>query len=119
MTAGQTAMGTLFAEHALLPQGWARDVRIEIDPRGFISKTTPGASPQGAERLAGPLIPGMPNLHVHAFQRALAGLTARAGAGADSFWSWREVMYRFVAQLTPEDVEAVAVGQMADPCNGM
>ena len=50
----------------------------------------------------------MPNLHSHAFQRAMAGLTQRAGPEGDSFWAWRELMYRFLARLTPDDVEAIA-----------
>lgn len=53
-------------------------------------------------------VPGLPNLHSHAFQRAMAGLTERRGAEADSFWTWREQMYRFVERLTPDDLEAIA-----------
>ncbi len=101
------AMTACFAERALLPDGWARDVRIEVDSLGAIAAVTPDADPAGAERLAGPVVPGMPNLHSHAFQRALAGLAER-GLGEDSFWTWREVMYRFVGRLAPEQVEAIA-----------
>ena len=50
----------------------------------------------------------MPNLHSHAFQRAMAGMTERRGAGDDSFWTWRTLMYRFLDVLTPEDIEAIA-----------
>jgi formimidoylglutamate deiminase len=53
-------------------------------------------------------LPGMVNLHSHAFQRGMAGLAERAGTGEDSFWTWREVMYRFLDHLTPDDVEAIA-----------
>jgi formiminoglutamate deiminase len=53
-------------------------------------------------------VPGLPNLHSHAFQRAMAGLTERRGAKADSFWTWREQMYRFVERLGPDDLEAIA-----------
>jgi formimidoylglutamate deiminase len=53
-------------------------------------------------------VPGLPNLHSHAFQRAMAGLTERRGSEADSFWTWREQMYRFVERLTPDDLEAIA-----------
>ncbi|MEI9905420.1 MAG: formimidoylglutamate deiminase [Asticcacaulis sp.] len=53
-------------------------------------------------------IPGMPNLHSHAFQRAMAGLTEQKTADKDSFWTWREVMYRYLERLTPDDIEAVA-----------
>lgn len=100
-------MTAYFAELALLPKGWARDVRIEVAETGEIQAVTPGAVADGAECLAGPAMPGMANLHSHAFQRALAGL-AEYGGGEDSFWSWREVMYRFVSRLTPEQVEAIA-----------
>ena len=54
------------------------------------------------------MLPGLPNLHSHAFQRAMAGLTERRGSEADSFWTWREPMYRFVERLTPDDLEAIA-----------
>jgi len=53
-------------------------------------------------------VPGLPNLHSHAFQRAMAGLTERRGSESDSFWTWREQMYRFVERLTPDDLEAIA-----------
>jgi formimidoylglutamate deiminase len=103
----------LFATQALLPAGWADDVLFEIDERGDLLRVEPGVvepgvSEKGARRLAGPVIPGMANLHSHAFQRAMAGLAERAGPGDDSFWTWREVMYGFVASLTPEQVEAIA-----------
>jgi len=91
-----------------LPDGWASDVRIEIAGDGTIAGVVPGGVRQGAERLAGICLPGMPNLHSHAFQRAMAGLGERAGPGADTFWTWREVMYRFVARLEPDDVRAIA-----------
>jgi len=100
-------MTAWFAERALLPDGWARDVRIEVDSLGAIAAATPDSDPAGAGRLAGPVVPGMANLHSHAFQRALAGLAER-GLGEDSFWTWREVMYRFVGRLSPEQVEAIA-----------
>ncbi len=96
----------LFA-HALLPTGWARDVRIAVAD-GAIVSVAANAERGDAERIAGIALPGLPNLHCHAFQRAMAGLTERRGPAADSFWTWREVMYRFVARLTPDDVEAIA-----------
>lgn len=98
----------LFAELALLPDGWSRDVRFEIADDGSLARVTSGSQADGAPRAAGPVIPGMPNLHSHAFQRAMAGLAERAGPGDDSFWTWREVMYGFVRRLTPEQVEAIA-----------
>ena len=53
-------------------------------------------------------MPGVANVHSHAFQRAMAGLVERRGPEDDSFWTWREVMYRFLATMTPDDIEAVA-----------
>lgn len=88
---------------ALLPEGWRRNVRIEIDEDGRIASVMPGMEPGTLVAL-----PGLPNLHSHAFQRGMAGLTEHAGPGEDSFWTWRELMYRFLAHLTPEDVEAIA-----------
>ncbi|MBP0447151.1 formimidoylglutamate deiminase [Roseomonas sp. SSH11] len=97
----------LHASAALLPDGWARDVLLAIEA-GRIAAVTPGsAAPAGAERHA-ILVPGLPNLHSHAFQRAIAGRTERRGPGEDSFWSWRDVMYRSLGLITPEDVEAIA-----------
>ena len=78
---------------------------------GVLSAVSAGCreAPEDAERLRGPVIPGMPNLHSHAFQRAFAGLTERRGAGEDSFWTWRERMYRFVARIEPDEVQAIAL----------
>lgn len=101
-------MPSLFAERALLPEGWARNVRIEIAADGLIARVAPDASADGAERLNGPALPGMPNLHSHAFQRAMAGLAEVAGNPQDSFWTWRELMYRMVGKITPEQLEVIA-----------
>jgi formimidoylglutamate deiminase len=103
----------LFAQRALLPDGWAEDVAIEIAADGHIGAVITGAKPDGARRAVGPVIPGMPNLHSHAFQRAMAGLTEQAGqsgtaAAGDSFWTWRTLMYDFVGRLTPATLEAIA-----------
>src|SRR5262245_12323353 len=100
---------TLFAEQALLPTGWQRDVRLGIDAQGHFSSVEVGSSADGATRLGGPVLPGFVNLHCHAFQRAMAGLSERAAPeGESDFWTWREVMYRFLAALDPDDVEAIA-----------
>ncbi|MBX9751820.1 MAG: formimidoylglutamate deiminase, partial [Roseococcus sp.] len=89
-------MAEFFAHHALLPGGWAADVRITCDAAGRITEVTPGAAPGAARRLRGHVIPGIANLHSHAFQRAMAGgAERRSPAGRDSFWTWRETMYRF------------------------
>ncbi len=100
-------MNRLFATEALLLDGWAQDVLIETGGDGAIDSVSPGALPGDAARARGPVIPGMANLHSHAFQRAMAGLTEVAG-GDDSFWTWRQVMYGFVAALNPQQVHAIA-----------
>ena len=102
-------MPAYYADEALLPPGWARKVRIEVDARGEISAVASDSSPEGALRLAGPVLPGMANLHSHAFQRAMAGLAEVRAADADDFWTWRELMYRFVLRLSPEQAQAVAL----------
>ena len=99
----------LHAADALLPAGWARDVLLEWSADGrFVSVAPDTAAPPGVPRAAGPVVPGMPNLHSHAFQRAFAGLAEFRSGGADSFWSWREVMYRFARHVTPDQLEAIA-----------
>lgn len=108
-----SATRSLFAEHALLPGGWARDVLLEWNDRGCLITVQPDSGiPEGVARAAGPLLPGMPNLHSHAFQRAFAGLTEYRSpnpcAEHDSFWSWRTLMYRFANALTPEHLRAIA-----------
>jgi formiminoglutamate deiminase len=100
-------MPDLFFDTALLPDGWARSVRVSVGG-GEITAVVADASSAGADRRAGIAVPGMPNLHSHAFQRGMAGLAEVRGPAADSFWTWREVMYRFLDRLTPEDVEAIA-----------
>jgi formiminoglutamate deiminase len=102
-------MTTLFAPLALMPEGWARDVRVTLEG-GRIAAVAAGVSPQdGDQRLEGrALLPALPNLHSHTFQRAMAGMTGLRGPGADSFWTWRVLMYRFLDVLNPEEIEAVA-----------
>lgn len=99
--------GAIFAAEALLPGGWVRDVRIKLDG-ARIASVDADASPEPGDLRTGAVIPGMPNLHSHTFQRAMAGLTERRGPSADSFWTWRDLMYRFALSLTPDEVQAVA-----------
>jgi formimidoylglutamate deiminase len=103
-------MPDLIVSHALLPTGWAERVLFSFDSAGFFVRVEPGSTPSPSdESIGGIALPGVPNLHSHAFQRALAGLTERRGDDAeDSFWSWRETMYAFLARLEPDDVEAIA-----------
>ncbi|RAI43625.1 formimidoylglutamate deiminase [Rhodoplanes roseus] len=92
---------------ALLPTGFATNVRVTVAD-GRFTAVEPDAPAAGAHTLAGLALPGVPNLHCHAFQRGMAGLAERRGPASDSFWTWREVMYRFLARLTPDDAEAIA-----------
>ncbi|MEM6796343.1 MAG: formimidoylglutamate deiminase [Acidobacteriota bacterium] len=102
-----------FCEHLFTGLEWLESVHLTVNAEGDIaSLRAVGAGDRAAaaaERLPGPVVPGLPNLHSHAHQRAMAGLAERASAGGrDSFWSWREVMYRHLAALTPDDLEAIA-----------
>ena len=101
-------MSAFFAERALLPDGWANNVRLEVGADGLLTHIQVDASAQGAERLSGPLLPGMPNLHSHAFQRAMAGLAEVAGNPNDSFWTWRDLMYRLVGKISPDQLGVIA-----------
>ena len=92
-------------ERLLVGDRWARDVRVEVDAAGWIASLEPGSAQDGCETVTGWAVPGVPNVHSHSFQRALAGLAE--GRGPDSFWSWREVMYAFLGRLTPDAVEAI------------
>jgi formimidoylglutamate deiminase len=111
-----TAANMLFARHALLPDGWRDDVLLEWDEQGDLTRVQAGADVRtDGERAAhvAYVVPGMVNLHSHAFQRAMAGLAEKAGDAStptvsDSFWTWRELMYRFAGRITPEQMEAVA-----------
>lgn len=112
-------MRSLFADAALLPGGWRRNVRFDVGADGLlldvVSNVEAPRSAEGLadgpagtiERLRGPVLPGLVDLHSHGFQRAMAGLTERAGPAADSFWTWRQVMYRFLERLSPDDIEAI------------
>ena len=97
----------LHFDTALLPGGWVANVRIRI-AGGVIREIACGApAAPGTERHAIGL-PGMPNLHSHAFQRGFAGLAERRAHARDDFWTWRDIMYRFVDRISPDDLEAVA-----------
>ena len=96
----------LFFDQALLPSGWARDVRVTVAD-GTTVAVAQDAPRAGADHVPGIAVPGLPNLHSHGFQRGMAGLAERRGPTADSFWTWREVMYHFLQRLSPDDVEAI------------
>lgn len=101
-------MPVYFTKRAFLPDGWAADVQIAVDELGDIQRISTGSSSSGCQVLSGPVLPGMPNLHSHAFQRMMSGLAEVAGDPQDSFWTWRDLMYRLVQQLTPEQVGVIA-----------
>ena len=92
---------------ALLPDGWANDVRVELSD-GVIGAVLPGQTAQANDERLGSVLPGLPNLHCHAFQRGMAGLAEVRGTTDDSFWTWRETMYRFVDRLTPDHLQSIA-----------
>src|SRR5581483_4465368 len=110
-------MTSLWFESALLPQGWASRVRIS-SAGGRIEQIAVGSDPADGDERHAVGLPGLPNLHSHAFQRALAGLTERAGPTGDSFWTWRELMYQFVDRLDPDELEAIASLAYAEMLEG-
>jgi formimidoylglutamate deiminase len=103
----KTPMTRLHAKTALTAAGWQTDVRLTLAD-GRIAELESGVAAASGDEQCDVLLPAMPNLHSHAFQRAMAGLAELRGPGADNFWSWRSIMYKFALTMTPEDMEAVA-----------
>ncbi|MBO9664085.1 formimidoylglutamate deiminase [Dokdonella sp.] len=100
-------MPAYFADSGWMPHsGWVERARFEVDGDRFVPAAVAGTD--GAERLGRYVVPGLPNLHSHAFQRAMAGLAERRGHSEDSFWSWREVMYQFAGRIGPDQLRAIA-----------
>ena len=111
----------LHAADALLPTGWARDVLIEWNAEGTLTGVgprTPSSLGADVPRAAGPVLPGIANLHSHAFQRAFAGLAEVRAAGDDSFWTWRERMYQVAGAITPDSLEAIATWLFVEMLEG-
>ena len=106
---GMTAMTVIHAAKILTPQGWETNARLSFD--SHIVSIEPNVAAQAGDERHAVILPGMPNLHSHAFQRGMAGLAEKRGASADSFWTWRELMYRFALTMTPDQLEAIA-GQL-------
>ena len=101
-------MQGIFAQKALLPDGWADAVRIEIAD-GRLTSVTTGAERRASDEAVDCVIPGLCNSHSHAFQRALAGhAEERSPAGHDNFWSWRERMYELASLMSADRLHAVA-----------
>jgi len=97
----------IFAKQAKLPSGWAQNVRLTVVD-GKITNIAADQVAQPSDTCVDTLLPSIANLHSHSFQRAMAGMTEYRLAGKDSFWTWRDLMYRFTAHLTPDHVEAIA-----------
>jgi formimidoylglutamate deiminase len=93
---------------ALLPEGWSRHVNVTLGDDGSIAQVEQGVPPPDAERISGIVIPGMPNAHSHAFQRAMAGAAEFRMSAGDSFWTWREAMYRLANRLEPAQLQVIA-----------
>jgi formiminoglutamate deiminase len=104
---GVDVMTAIYAKQALLSDGWTAHVRVTM-ANGAIQAVARGCHPENGDEHHEALVPGMPNGHSHAFQRAMAGLAETAGPVADTFWTWREVMYRFALAMTPDHLDAVA-----------
>ncbi|MCA1549863.1 formimidoylglutamate deiminase [Bradyrhizobium sp. BRP19] len=100
-------MTRLHFASALLPSGWANDVQVVI-AAGAIAAVTPGVAPSAGDERHAIALPGLASLHSHAFQRGMAGLAELRGDSTDTFWTWRETMYRFALAMTPDEVAAVA-----------
>ena len=113
----------LFAKDALLPTGWAQNIHLTWNDEGVIESVFTGVETKAINTLSvphakGPLLPGMPNLHSHAFQRGFAGLTEFKNQSQDSFWSWRTQMYQFALQISPAQMLAIAPAMLRDKTKG-
>ena len=114
----ETATHSLFFRRALMPQGWAGNVRITV-ANGAVSTVETDVAPAPGETDLGVVLPGLSNVHSHAFQRAMAGLTEERGPNAgDDFWSWRALMYRFLDRGGPEEIEAITALAFAEMLEG-
>jgi formimidoylglutamate deiminase len=107
----------LWFETALLPTGWARDVRLTVGD-GLIVRVETGVPPGADDERHAVAIPGLANLHSHGFQRGMAGLAETRGPEGDNFWTWREVMYRFLDRLGPDDVETITAQAYVEMLEG-
>ncbi|MEM9531576.1 MAG: formimidoylglutamate deiminase [Pseudomonadota bacterium] len=97
-----------YAQSALLPDGWAHQVRLCVKDGRFSEVVCDAAAEPQDEKISW-VIPGVCNAHSHAFQRALAGHTEqRSPEGRDSFWTWRERMYALAGQTGPAALTAFA-----------
>lgn len=100
-------MKNFFADRMWGAKGWAHDAQFAVDA-GQIAPIDSRQRHEDAERVGRYALPGMPNLHSHAFQRAMAGLAEKQTNPSDSFWTWRETMYAFAGRVGPDDLRAIA-----------
>ncbi|TAJ83735.1 MAG: formimidoylglutamate deiminase [Reyranella sp.] len=107
----------LWFHSLLLPEGWADNVRLTLAD-GRVETITRDAVAEAGDEHHEIGLPGLPNLHSHAFQHGIAGFTEQRGPSEDSFWTWREAMYRFVDRMEPEDVEAIAAQAFLEMLEG-
>lgn len=98
---------SVFARQALLPTGWHADVRLEF-AGGYFTAIDAGVTARPTDECADIVLPPLPSLHSHAFQRAMAGLTETRREPADSFWTWREQMYALASRIEPDGMRAIA-----------
>jgi formimidoylglutamate deiminase len=87
---------------------WLTNAYIQVDSDGNIVSISQTSDQSTVINLSGAVVPGMVNLHSHAFQRSIAGLSEYRGNPQDSFWSWRDIMYRFVEQFSADDFHVIA-----------
>ncbi len=114
---GGWVMAGFWFQQALLPGGWAEGVRV-VEQGGVISAVTADAAPEPSDERHAIAVAGLPNLHSHAFQRGMAGLAEVRGPGEDSFWTWREVMYRFAHRIGPDEMQAIAAMAFVEMLEG-
>ncbi len=101
-------MTHLFFDNALVESEWVKNVKIELDTKGYIASIKLNAKAGNPDHHAKIAIPGLPNVHSHAFQRAMAGLAEVRGTKDNNFWAWRQIMYQFLERITPKDLYAIA-----------
>lgn len=97
----------IFANRAHLSTGWASDVALTL-ANDEIATIEPGSQRRAGDVSVDILLPALSNLHSHSFQRAMAGMTEYRAQGRESFWTWRELMYRYLDRLTPDHIGAIA-----------
>lgn len=101
-------MVTYHAPLVLTAAGWQRGLNLRVSGEGMITAVEAGAPAADARRLTGAVVPGMPNAHSHAFQRAMVGDSEYRLAARESFWTWRRAMYALANTLEPPELELIA-----------